>query len=88
MATSWPLIKVVLPPIPQTPANDILKLIFAPAGLDIAEVRAVDQLPGENESRNNAPGVQFTVTFDVAVSLPVTADKVPKFMSDTCKLQP
>lgn len=66
----------------------ILKLILALLGFDIADARVVVQLPGENDKRYNAPGVQFTVTVEVAVSLPVTAVIVPKSISDTARLQP
>lgn len=66
----------------------ILKLIFALLGFDIADVRVVVQLLGENDNRYKAPGVQLTVTVEVAVSLPVTAEIVPKSMSDTARLQP
>ena len=66
----------------------ILKFIFALLGFDIAEARVVVQVLGENDSRYKAPGVQFTVTFEVAVSLPVTEVIVPKSISDTERLQP
>ena len=66
----------------------MLKFIFALLGFDIAEDRVVVQVLGANDNRYNAPGVQFTVTFAVAVSLPVTLLIVPKSMSETLRLQP
>ncbi len=83
-----PLIVVVTPPMPQVPAKAIVKLIFALLGFDIVDERVVVQALGENDNKNNAPGVQFTVTVEVAVSVPVTAIKVPKSMSDTARLHP
>ncbi len=74
--------------MPQMLLKAIVKFIFALLGFDIADERVVVQLLGANDNKYRAPGVQFTITFDEAVSLPVTDVIVPKSMSDTEILQP
>ena len=66
------------------------KLIVPPAALVNVEFLLVsaNENVGWNDSKNNVPAGQFTVTLDVAVSVPVTCEIVPKFMSVTFSAQP
>ena len=82
VAASLPVITVVsgvLPrPNPNQPASDIAKLILAPPGPVIAEFRVVASPVDWNDAVKKTPWGQRTCTFEVAVSVPVTAVSVPK----------
>ena len=90
MAASWPLIVVEVFVKPKKPCKVMEKLIVPPATLVNVEFLLVlaKENVGWNDSKKNVPAGQFTVTLDVAVSVPVTCEMVPKFMSVTFSAQP
>ena len=90
MAASWPLIVVEVLVKPKKPCKAMEKLTVPPPARVNVEflLMSANENVGLKDSKNKVPGEQFTVTVDVAVSVPVTCATVPKSMSVTLSAQP
>lgn len=72
---------------PKKPCKAMEKLIVPPPARVSVEflLMSANENVGLNDSKNKVPGEQFTVTADVAFSVPVTCATVPKFMLATLR---